>query len=357
MVITDTIFMITTAPLVLILSLHTTYLLLSGRAERRTSFSFSTEERISIVIPIKNEPIDLVLESVNYLSRLIEKIKRNGTNTYVEVNIVSDDEEEYVKTLRNKLGSINSPVPVNVVRRSSQGGRVGALNFALKEVVKSEKLLILDIDAKPSEKFLEELIHCAQFYDACVGHWEGYWVKDTRIARTLAFMTELVATALYKGRQKLGLLIFPLGSGTLFRVESLKAVGGWEDGTVQDDVIIGMKLYGFGFRIGYSDKATLRVLVPSSYRAFRIQQLKWAYGSVESLKYSFKYLKKNIGVLKSIEAKLYTLQYVPGLSVLVTSMVVPSVAIVSNSDLGYLPLLAISAVLYFYVGAVLKTFC
>ncbi|MEM1623207.1 MAG: glycosyltransferase family 2 protein [Sulfolobales archaeon] len=356
MVITDTIFMITTAPLVLILSLHTTYLLLSGRAERRTSFSFSTEERISIVIPIKNEPIDLVLESVNYLSRLIEKIKRNGTNTYVEVNIVSDDEEEYVKTLRNKLGSINSPVPVNVVRRSSQGGRVGALNFALKEVVKSEKLLILDIDAKPSEKFLEELIHCAQFYDACVGHWEGYWVKDTRIARTLAFMTELVATALYKGRQKLGLLIFPLGSGTLFRVESLKAVGGWEDGTVQDDVIIGMKLYGFGFRIGYSDKATLRVLVPSSYRAFRIQQLKWAYGSVESLKYSFKYLKKNIGVLKSIEAKLYTLQYVPGLSVLVTSMVVPSVAIVSNSDLGYLPLLAISAVSSFYVGAVLKTF-
>ncbi|MEM0487270.1 MAG: glycosyltransferase family 2 protein [Sulfolobales archaeon] len=355
MVIADAVFLVVVAPLALILSLHSTYLLLSGKAERKPASDYSAGESISIVIPIKSEPIDLVYESVSYLSKLIEKLK-SSTNTCIEIYIVSDDEEEYVKTLRNKLESLNSPVPVRVVRRSGQGGRVGALNFALKEVVKNENLLVLDIDAKPSEKFLEELVSCVQLYDACVGHWEGYWVKETRIARALAFTTELVATALYRGRQKLGLLIFPLGSGTLFRVKSLKAVGGWEDGTVQDDVIIGMKLHGSGFRVGYSDKAILRVLVPSSYRAFRIQQLKWAYGSVESLRYSFKYLKGDIGILKSIEARLYTLQYVPGLSVLATSIVIPSIAIAVNSDLSYYSLLAVSAISSFYVGAVLKTF-
>jgi len=347
----DIAFLVVVTPLVLILSLHSIYLLSSSRIERKTAPGLSARERVSVVIPIKSEPIDLVYDSVSYLIKLIEKLGNR-----IEIYIVSDDEEEYVKTLRNKLDSLSSPISVRVVRRDGRGGRVGALNFALNEVVKNDNLLVLDIDAKPSEDFFEELLDCAQVYDACVGRWVGYWVRDTRIARALAFITELVATALYRGRQKLGLLVFPLGSGTLFRVKSLKAVGGWEDGTVQDDVIIGMRLYGSGFRVGYSDKATLRVLVPSSYRAFRIQQLKWAYGSVESLRYSFKYLKRSIGVLKSIEARLYTLQYVPGLSVLATSMVVPSVAIASNSDLSYLPLLAVSAISSFYVGAVLKTF-
>lgn len=350
MTVVDAAFLAIVTPLALVLSLHSAYLLSSSKARREPGPSLSTGKSVSIVIPIKNEPIDIVYDCVDHLIKSIEKLKN-----YVEIYLVSDDEEEYVRVLRNKLESLNTPALIKIIRRGGWGGRVGALNFALNEVVKSDALMILDVDARPSKEFFEKLLGCVQVYEACVGRWTGYWMRDTRIARALAFSTELVATALYRGRQTLGLLVFPLGSGTIFNVKSLKAVGGWEDGTVQDDVIIGMKLYGSGYRAGYSDEARLHVLVPSSYRAFRIQQLKWAYGSVESLRYSFRYLKR-VDIFKSIEARLYTLQYVPGLSVLMTSVIVPCLAIVVSSDLSYFSLLVVSVVSSFYVIAVLKTF-
>lgn len=351
MSVVDIVLVAVVAPLALTLSLHSVYLLVSSRVERGSSSELRTDRTISVIVPIKNEPVDLVYDSIEHLSRILEDIgSRAG------IFIVSDDEEEYAKLLRDRLESLNSPVRVEVIRRGGQGGRVGALNFALKEVVKSDTLIVLDVDAKPSESFFDEMLSCVEVFDVCVGHWVGYWTRDTRIARALSFSTELVTTALYKGRQALGLLIFPLGSGTIFNTNSLRAVGGWEDGTMQDDVIIGMKLHGSGFRVGYSSEASLRVLVPSSYRAFRIQQLKWAYGSLESLRYSFRYVDRGVGVLRSVEARLYTLQYLPGLSMLVASITVPGLAISMNTDPSCFPMLAVGAVSFLYTVAVLATF-
>lgn len=337
------------APLMLVLSLHSAYLLSSRENEGAEAPRSPADRIVSVVVPIKSEPIDLVCDCVRHLCRSLE-----GLGGRASVYVVSDDGEEYVGALRDRLSTMDLPVPVEVVRRDGRGGRVGALNFALNSVVRSDVLVVLDVDARPGRGFFEELLRCVEGRAACVGHWVGYWIRDTRIARAMAFSTGVVATALYKGRQALNLLVFPLGSGTAFDVRSLKAVGGWEDGTVQDDVIMGMKLWGSGYSIGYSGRAVLRVLVPSSYRALRIQQLKWAYGSVESLRYSLRYLDKRVGLLRSVEARLYTLQYLPGLATLVASIVVPALAVAAGSDLGHYPVLVAGAFSSLYVVAVLR---
>ncbi len=346
----DVALLVVFSPLMLLLSLHSAYLLVSGRVRDAPAREPNESRTVSIVVPVKSEPIDLVCECVEHLCKSVESLGGRAS-----IYVVSDDDEEYVGVLRSRLSALDPPVPVEVVRRSGRGGRVGALNFALRSLVKSDVLVVLDVDARPGEGFFEELLRCAWGRAACVGHWVGYWARDTRIARALAFSTELVAAALYRGRQALNLLVFPLGSGTAFDAESLRAVGGWEEGTIQDDVIIGMKLWGSGYRVGYSSKALLRVLVPSSYRAFRIQQLKWAYGSVESLRYSFRYLDKRLGFLRSAEARLYVLQYFTGLSILVASVVVPVLALATGRDLGHYTVLAASALPSLYVVAVIRT--
>ncbi|MCX8184923.1 MAG: glycosyltransferase family 2 protein [Sulfolobales archaeon] len=337
------------SPLVLILSLHSLYLIAGSRVDMKYDSKPTSEKTVSVVVPIKNEPLSLVLDCVKHLSKVMKNL---GSRSHIY--IVSDDEEEYVESLKNELRSLNTPVAVEVVRHGGRGGRVGSLNFALREVVDSDTLLVLDVDARPSEEFFEELLKCARNHDVCVGRWVGYWSRNTRVSAALAFSTELVSAALYGGRRSFGLLIFPLGSGTLFNVNSLRSVGGWEDGTMQDDVIIGMKLHGAGYSIEHSPRAVVRVLVPSSYRAFRIQQLKWAYGSLESLRYSFKYLNRDIGFLKSFEARLYTLQYLPGLTVLVASLIVPSLALAVGVDLSLHTVLLIGIPTSLYVATVLK---
>lgn len=348
----DVVLLASFSPLILILLLHTVYIL-SAKDLRDSPPNQSGRPKItvSVVIPIKSEPIDLVVEGVAYLGKTVKNL-----GDRLRIFIVSDDDEEYIKALRRAIDSLMLDVPVEVVKPNSSGGRVGALNYALNNLVNTDTLVVLDVDARPSEEFFDELLACIQKSSACVAHWVGYWTRDTRIARALAFSTELVAESLYKGRQSLGLLMFPLGSGTFFSTHELRTVGGWESGTMQDDVIIGLKLHGAGYRVGYSGQAILRVLVPSSYRAFRIQQLKWAYGSLESLRYSFKYLNRRIGLLKALEARLYTLQYLPALSILAASIAVPTLALLTASDATYMSPLAIWAVSLVYTIAVIMNF-
>ncbi|MCC6014856.1 MAG: glycosyltransferase family 2 protein [Desulfurococcaceae archaeon] len=345
----NVIFLALFSPLVVVLSLHILFLA-SSRGARpvvlEPGAGGGTPKTITIAIPIKSEPLGLVVSSVLYLDKVLR-----GTEVDARVLIVSDDGEDYVSRLQQAIQSLSINIPVRVVRRGGSGGRVAALNYALK-LVERDFLIILDVDARPARDFLYRLSKCIEDADVCVSHWVGYWTRPTRIARALALSTDLVATALYGGRQRLGLLIFPLGSGTLFRVSSLRAIGGWEDGVLQDDVIVGLKLHGRGFRVLYDDGAILRVLVPSSYRALRIQQLKWAYGSVESLRYSFRYLK-DVGFFKSLEARLYTLQYIPALSTLAASITTPLLALVLGVDLSpfsILPVVAVASV-YSYVAA------
>lgn len=306
---------------------------------------------IGVVMPTKNESIELVCSSIAYLDKVLRDLHQN-----IALYVVSDDDEKYVDKLRESLEGLKLKLPVTVIRRSGSGGRVAALNYALYNVIKEDLMLVLDVDARPSREFFEELLSCTICNDVCVGHWVGYWAVNTRIAKALAFSTDIVATALYRGRQSLGFLVFPLGSGTIFKTSVLKAIGGWEYGTLQDDVIIGMKLHGAGYSVSYSSKAIVRVLVPSSYRAFRIQQLKWAYGALESLKYSFKYLNKKVGFLKSLEARLYTLQYLPAISMLAASIVVPILAIAFSTDVSFTSMFFIGIAPTFYVVSILKAF-
>jgi len=345
----DAVFLVLLSPLIVVLSLHTLFLA-SSRRTQPASMEPGTESRspgvITIAIPVKDEPLELVVDSLLHLDRVLR-----GTELDARVLVISDDDEDYVSKLQLAVQSLGTTVPVRVVRRGGPGGRVAALNYSLK-LAEGDFLVILDVDARPAKDFFYRLSRCIEGGDACVSHWIGYWARPTRIARALAFSTDLAATALYKGRQRLGLLIFPLGSGTLFRVSSLRAVGGWENGVLQDDVIVGLKLHGRGFKVLYDEGAILKVLVPSSYRALRIQQLKWAYGSIESLRYSFKYLR-GVSFFKSLEARLYTLQYIPALSTLAVSIATPLLAILLQVDLNPLSALpaVIVALVYSYLAA------
>ncbi|WP_054857776.1 glycosyltransferase family 2 protein [Vulcanisaeta sp. JCM 16159] len=71
--------------------------------------------RISVIIPIKNEPIDAVVEVIKGLLNVDYPLN------LLEVIIVSDDEEAYVKELNNALGLTLKGINLDyrVIRRDS----------------------------------------------------------------------------------------------------------------------------------------------------------------------------------------------------------------------------------------------
>lgn len=299
---------------------------------------------VTVLIPIKNEPEELVAEAV----RAIARVKDELGDRY-EVVILSDDPSERARVLRDVAESTAREVGVNlrfVVRTEGNPGRSNALNYIVPKLA-SDVIIILDVDARPSRGYISKLLKCLEEgYAACVGRWSGYWRVPTKLAIAVAKSMKFIVDAIYRGRSRAGLFTFPLGSGTAFRREALIDVGLWDEGVIQDDMHIGAKLMGKGFKVGYIDDVDLKVLVPSTYSAFRTQQSRWAFGAAETLRRSLKYIARSpYPFLHKVESALFLAQYVPSAVICLATLAIPILALLLNDDILNLPPALIASVI------------
>jgi cellulose synthase/poly-beta-1,6-N-acetylglucosamine synthase-like glycosyltransferase len=141
-----------------------------------------------------------------------------------------------------------------------------------------------------------------------------------------------MVTVLYRARSRLGLYTYPLGTGTLFRSDVLKNIlGGWDEQRIQDDMEVGARIMHIGLRVAYVDDCAIYVENPSSYKAFRVQQYRWAYGALDTAISRVKHiLCSKYPLLVRLDALFYLLQYIPqvlaflgGLLLAVTALVKP----------------------------------
>ncbi|MGC8975863.1 MAG: glycosyltransferase [Thermoprotei archaeon] len=294
---------------------------------------------VSIVVPIKNEPEHIILELIKNLSEKLSKLSRE-----YEVLIVCDDPPETALRLKrvseeyaSKLGLSNFRF---VVRTEGPKGRATALNYGVLNS-RHDLIFFLDADSRLREDTLPKLISCVESgYEACVARWAGYSYKKTKLGVSLTYSVKYVVDTLYRGRHNLNLMVFPLGTGTLYRKDALLKVGLWEPDIIQDDMYMGTKLYGMRCTVGYSGDALLDVSVPSSFKAFIIQQTRWAFGAIETLKKGYlRYVVKKsreLGILRVIEGAIFLLQYVPLASLSLSLIIVPILSILMRDDIMYM---------------------
>ncbi len=335
-------------PLLGIMLAHSTYFFASNKY-RGLNKSLSSERRVTIIVPVKNEPLELI-------EGLIDGVENSCSKC--ELLIISDDPEERFSKIKDLCDSKARELQKTEVRLLTgdpvNGNRVKALNRGVTEA-KYEYILVLDVDSRPEKGFIDRLVECVESgYDACVGRWDSYQSISSRLAISISRVMKFTVDALYKGRSALNLFIFPLGSGTLFRKNSLLTVGLWDD-VIQDDMYIGMKLFVNGFKTNYVDDAMVKVLVPSTFESLRIQQGRWAYGALEVLRKTYKQLiRSRVGVLKKLEAALFLGQYIPASLLFLGSLIVPLTAVLLRDDIANygLALMTLSgaAILTYAVG-------
>ncbi len=292
--------------------------------------------RVSIIIPIRKEPFELLYEALAFLSQL--KIDK-------EVIVVSDDPPERLDQIRSIVEKWKEH-GLNVLliwRSEAKGFRTGALNVGLY-ASSGRYVYIMDVDSRIDEEFLvsaAKLIEEGEA-DAVVARWAPK-NKDSRVAEAIAYSMKFVVDTIYKGRAGRGLPVFPLGTGTLYKAEVLKKeLKGWDERRIQDDMEIGARLMRLGKKILYFDKNKVLVEVPRRYRSLRIQQERWAYGALDVVLSRFKdIILAPYPLFARLDSLVFLLQYTPAVLGIIGVLMLAIACILSPID--YLQL-------YWFIG-------
>jgi cellulose synthase/poly-beta-1,6-N-acetylglucosamine synthase-like glycosyltransferase len=314
---------------------------LAGKRFRSAPETAFDEVTVSVLVPTRNDPPELlerVVESVSLLSWPKDKL---------ELIVVSDDPGQRGLLLKKLVESKSSELGLDskvIVRDSPVGKRCGALNEAFR-VSRGEYIMLLDMDNKPHPLTLRSAAaYLSKGYAACVPRWSSYSYRETRVSTTVAASTDFLSDSIFKGRAALGLFIFPV-SGVVYKRQVLESLGLWDLKVVQDDMWMGVKLISNGMKVAFSDGTPVEVLVPHTYKAFKIQQSKWFYGVMDVLRRGTpKVLKsKSAPFVQRLEALFYLCQQVPPCCVLLGTFLLSAVALSTSKDVALTLLPALAA--------------
>ncbi|MGC9106027.1 MAG: glycosyltransferase [Thermoprotei archaeon] len=271
---------------------------------KKASAAKLLDPKVSIIVPTKGEDISTVLE-------LVRLLNESRYSDFFEIIIVSDDDEDYVEKLKVELSGFRN---VRVFRREVRRGyKACALQYGL-ERANGDYIVTLDVDSRLDPDDLIRAIELMEQEgcDAVTLRWRGYYKRWSLTALGVLVTTSLVSRSLFLGRRGKNFAQFPVGSGTIFRASSLRKVGGWDCDVIQDDLEVGSRLMSEGMNI-CSSPYEIKVEVPSTLKAFVIQQSRWSYGTAETLRKNFSKIltSRQMTFLKKLDALWYLLQYTP----------------------------------------------
>ncbi|ADM28684.1 cell wall biosynthesis glycosyltransferase-like protein [Ignisphaera aggregans DSM 17230] len=255
---------------------------------------------LSLVIPSKNEPMEIVLGSMD----MFKNIKYNLSNRHFSIVYVLDDDLNYVKNLISKADMVEDTIVI--LRINGLYRRNGAINDGFRFSYE-ENVMVLDIDARVDVEVIESAMRCE---NVCVFPWRTYIRYGTYLEEAVSFMTNYGSWILYKLRSLSKLFIYPLGSGTVYRRDIFVSLGMLPPDIVQDDMYLGVKLLGYGVMPRISLKEYILVSVPQDLYALRIQQSRWSYGTIDVLirKSIKEFRRSRLDFWTRLEAFFYLLQ-------------------------------------------------
>ena len=173
---------------------------------------------------------------------------------------------------------------IKVTRRGSNSGfKAGNLNHMLK-YSKGDIIVIFDSDFIPNKYFLKSIVK-PFMTNKNIGCVQSKWsfVNDSQNLITI-FASSIILVyqkliAPINNKLKVPLLF---GSGQAIRKDLIKKLGGWQEGSLTEDVEFAVRILKNGYEIVYLDELKVRGEVPYTLKDLSKQQKKWAYGNVNA---------------------------------------------------------------------------
>ncbi|MET0910634.1 MAG: glycosyltransferase [Ilumatobacteraceae bacterium] len=241
----------------------------SDRRHGRAPALRGSRPSVDILIPVYNEPADVVGPTVAAAARL------RGAD--IHVYLLDDGDSDVMAALARRHG-------VGYIRRAvHSGAKAGNINHALTQIT-SDFVAVFDCDHVPDEEFLEATMgHFATPTVAFVQTPQFYGnTADSPIAAASAAQQELFFGVIARGKASNGAM-FCCGTNVVFRRTALDDVGGFPEDSLTEDFALSVQLHERGWRSEYVSEVLAVGLGPEDMASYVSQQRRWAQGCLSGI--------------------------------------------------------------------------
>ena len=261
------------------------------------------QPKVSIHVPVYNEPPAMVIETLDALARL------DYSNYEVLVIDNNTKDESVWRPVEAHCARLCQPVPAgdSLASRSVggpmgqpvgmgqrfrffhvaplKGFKAGALNFALARTAPDAQIVaVIDSDYVVDPCWLRDLV--PGFQDPHVAVVQA--PQDYRDEGVSAF--KAMCYAEYRGFFHIGMItrnernaLIQHGTMTMVRRSQLDTAG-WAEWCITEDAELGLRIFEAGFEATYVPTSYGRGLMPDTFIDFKKQRFRWAYGAMQILK-------------------------------------------------------------------------
>lgn len=280
-------------------------------AEIRDRQFLESWPKVSILVPAKNESAVLphLLRDLSRLNYPIDLL-----DLWVVDDASSDDTPAILALWQDKMPHLQ------IHRRAdgSGGGKSGALNEVFAHT-QGEIILVCDADAGIQADFLlqtlplfrQEQIGAVQVRKAVANALHNGWTRRQS--------AEMIWDAcLQSGKVAIGGIGELRGNGQLVRRGSLQKCGGWNEGTVTDDLDLTFRLHLTGVDIACTPILAIEEEGVTTWKSLWRQRSRWAEGGYQRyLDYWPGILSNQMGTAKTVDLLIFWLvQYLLPMAIL-----------------------------------------
>ncbi len=235
--------------------------------------------KVSLHLPICNEPPEMVRETLNSLAAL--------DYPELEVLVIDNNTSDpgLWKPVADACAILGPRFKFFHVDQVS-GFKAGALNIVLRETDPAAEIVaVIDSDYVVRPDWLRNLV--PYFADPKIAIVQA--PQDYRDGRQSAF--KAMCGWEYAGFFDIGMVhrnernaIIQHGTMTLVRRSALDALGGWAQWCICEDAELGLRVMEAGYESAYVNHSYGQGLMPDTYTAYQKQRFRWAYGAIQILK-------------------------------------------------------------------------
>ncbi len=299
---------------------------------------------VTVQLPIYNEMyvVDRLIDAVAALDYPRERF---------EVQILDDsaDDDETGRIARRSVERASARgVHIAYLRRDERAGfKAGALANGLRSA-RGELIAVFDADFVPHPDFLRRMI--PPFDDPGVGMVQARWGHLNRDYSMLTRIQAMFLDAhfvLEHGARHLGGLFFNFnGTAGVWRRAAIESAGGWLHDTLTEDLDLSYRAQLAGWRFVFLPDVVAPAELPVEMNGFKIQQHRWARGSIQTcFKLLPRLLRAEIPLRTKVEAWFHlTANFNYPLLLLLCVVMVPSLFL--QAKLGLDALLLVELLLF-----------
>ncbi|MGQ9908543.1 MAG: glycosyltransferase [Candidatus Flexifilum sp.] len=287
---------------------------------------------VGVQLPIYNE--------VYVAERLIRAVAAlDYPRDRLFIQVLDDSTDETVEVVRRVVHALQAQgVQIEHIRRGSRAGyKAGALAHGV-ELLKARGVgfaAVLDADFIPPRDFLLRTVPYL-VADPGLGMVQGRWghlnadqswlTRGQTLALDGHFVVEQTA------RNRAGWLMNFNGTGGVWRIAAIDQAGGWQDGTLTEDLDLSYRAQLVGWRFLYLPDVVVPGELPPQIAAYKQQQARWAKGGTQCMARLLGPIWRHPGltIMQKVMASLHLGQYLVHPVIVVLLLITPPLLVLDG---------------------------